>query len=55
MSLHATICIYNINGQHVGGIHAPEDPEVLPSFKGGINKISYHREDKCNLAFKVSV
>ncbi|KAF7760349.1 hypothetical protein Agabi119p4_11025 [Agaricus bisporus var. burnettii] len=43
---HATLRVYDSASRHVGGIHAPEDPQVAATFKGGFEKNSYHGEKK---------
>ncbi|XP_006464142.1 hypothetical protein AGABI2DRAFT_120918 [Agaricus bisporus var. bisporus H97] len=45
-SLHATIRLFDCALKHVGGVHAPENPEEMASFKGGITKRSLDGEKK---------
>jgi hypothetical protein len=54
-SPHATIRLYDDVLNHIGGVHAPQDPGGEATFQGGLQKISYHGEKKVekNRAFNV--
>ncbi|KAF7761919.1 hypothetical protein Agabi119p4_9911 [Agaricus bisporus var. burnettii] len=54
-SVHATLRVYDSASRHIGGINAPEDSEVAPTFKGGFEKSLYHGETKVeeNFAFNL--
>jgi hypothetical protein len=52
---HATIHLYDGTSKHVGGVHAPETAEKAATFKGGMEKLSYHSEKKVEANFICSI
>ncbi|EKM73983.1 hypothetical protein AGABI1DRAFT_133786 [Agaricus bisporus var. burnettii JB137-S8] len=54
-SPHATIRLYDSASKHVGGIHAPESPDESATFKGGMEKRSYHGEQRVKEDFVFTV
>jgi hypothetical protein len=40
---------------HIGGMHVPENAEEAVTFKGGMEKVSYHSKKKVAENFNFSI